>query len=245
MTDQSLVVEIARGFLAKLRTPNAPHASVVSPGVPSRHRCRDGAPVSRTTRRRQGRSRQPLRFGVFTVTGGTVLESWKPKEIGALGKLPSILKPLEFAKDELLVLSGLSHHGRSEGLNGHEHCALMHLTGTELAKKSDGKLVASPSVDQVAARAVGDQTFLPSLELGLSSHETRYSWRAADVSVPYEANPRLVFERMFRGRAPVVPNWKTRANIQPAQGADTSAVHNSMRSGLLWKPVDRSTRIAT
>src|SRR5204863_84460 len=28
---------------------------------------------------------------------------------------------------------------------------------------------------------------------------------------PYEANPRLVFDRMFRGRPPVVPNWKTRA----------------------------------
>lgn len=153
----------------------------------------------------------PLRFGVFTVTGGTVLESWKPKDVGALGKLPSILKPLEFAKDELLVLSGLSHHGRSEGLNAHEHCALMHLTGAEVVKKVDGKLVAGPSVDQVAARAVGDQTFLPSLEIGLSSHETQYSWRAADARVPYEANPRLVFDRMFRGRAPVVPNWAKRA----------------------------------
>ena len=157
-------------------------------------------------------AKPPLRFGVFTVTGGTVLESWKPKEVGALGKLPSILRPLEFAKDVLLVVSGLCHHGRSEGLNGHEHCALMHLTGAEVVKKVDGKLVASPSVDQVAARAVGDQTFLPSLELGLSSHETQYSFRSADTRVPYEANPRLVFDRMFRGRAPVVPNWKTRAS---------------------------------
>ena len=29
--------------------------------------------------------------------------------------------------------------------------------------------------------------------------------------MPYEANPRLVFERMFRGRKPVVPNWSRRA----------------------------------
>jgi hypothetical protein len=160
----------------------------------------------------------PLRFGVFTVTGGTVIESWKPKEVGSLGKLPSILRPLEFAKDELLVLSGLCHHGRSEGLNAHEHCALMHLTGAEIVKKVDGKLVAAPSVDQVAARAVADQTFLPSLEIGLSNHETQYSWRSSDVRVPYEANPRLVFDRMFRGRPPVVPNWKSRA----ANAAKTS-----------------------
>src|SRR4051812_43849483 len=69
----------------------------------------------------------PLRFGVFSVTGGTVLESWKPREVGPLGRLPSILRPLEFARDDILVLSGLGHSGRSEGLNAHEHCSLMHL----------------------------------------------------------------------------------------------------------------------
>jgi len=158
-----------------------------------------------------GAAKPPLRFGVFTVTGGTVLESWKPKDVGTLGKLPSILRPLEFAKDELLVLSGLCHNGRSDGLNGHEHCAFLHLTGAEMAKKVDGKVMVAPSVDQVAAQAVGEQTFLPSLEIGLSNHETRYSFRAADAPVPYEANPRIIYDRMFRGRLPVVPNWKTRA----------------------------------
>jgi hypothetical protein len=170
----------------------------------------------------------PLRFGVFTVTGGTVIESWKPKEVGALGKLPSILRPLEFAKDELLVLSGLCHNGRSEGLNGHEHCAFLHLTGAEAARKVDGKLAVAPSVDQVAARTVGDQTFLPSLELGLSNHETRYSFRAPDAPVPYEANPRIVFDRMFRGRPPVVPNWKTRAANATATGTKTDTIDRSV-----------------
>jgi len=153
----------------------------------------------------------PLRLGIVTVTGGTVLESWKPAQEGPLTRLPSILRPLDFAKDDVLVLSGLSQGGRSEGLNGHEHCALLHLTGADLVRRDNGKLLAGVSVDQAAARAVGDATYLPSLEIGLSSHETRYSWRSADSPVPYEANPRLVFERMFRGRPPVVPNWQRRA----------------------------------
>ena len=63
--------------------------------------------------------RPPLRMGIFTTTGGTVLESWKPKEAGPLGKLPSILRSLEPIKDDLLIISGLSHGGRAEGLNGH------------------------------------------------------------------------------------------------------------------------------
>jgi hypothetical protein len=155
----------------------------------------------------------PLRMGIFTVTGGTVLESWKMKSGGSLasGKLPSILRSLEFAKDDMLLLTGLSHNGRTEGLNGHEGAAFLHLTGAPEAKKVGGKAYASVSVDQVAAKAVGDDTYLPSLELGMSNGETKFSFRGPDQSVPYEANPRLVFERMFRGRKPVVPNWNNRA----------------------------------
>ena len=158
----------------------------------------------------------PMRMGIVTVTGGTVLESWKPKETGALQKLPSILRPLEGVRDELLVLSGLSQNGRSDGgLNAHEHCSLMHLTGCDVVRKVNGKLVAGESIDQAAARAVGGNTLLPSLEIGLAGHENKYSFRSADAPVPFEANPRLVFDRMFRGRTPVAPNWVTRGRGIP------------------------------
>src|SRR5829696_4792421 len=70
----------------------------------------------------------PLRMGIFTVTGGTVLESWQMPKAGAFGdKLPSILRPLEFAKQDLLLLSNLSHGGKGENVNGHENCAFKHL----------------------------------------------------------------------------------------------------------------------
>jgi hypothetical protein len=157
----------------------------------------------------------PLRLGIFSVTGGTVLESWRPREVGALGKLPSILRSLEPFKDDLLVLSGLAHSGNSDGLNAHEHCAFLHLTGATLVKKVDGKIIAAVSVDQVAARATADQTYLPSLELGLNNNQ--YSFRSPETYVPYEANPRLVFERMFKGRSPVVPNWSRRGVARAEQ----------------------------
>jgi hypothetical protein len=157
----------------------------------------------------------PLRLGIFSVTGGTVIESWRPKEVGPLGKLPSILRPLEPFKDDLLVLSGLAHSGHSEGLNGHEHCAFLHLTGAEMARKVDGKVQVAVSVDQATARATLDQTYLPSLELGLNNNQ--YSFRTPETFVPYEANPRLVFERMFRGRPPVVPNWGRRGRARADQ----------------------------
>jgi hypothetical protein len=164
-------------------------------------------------------AKPPLRMGIFTTTGGTVLESWKPKETGALGKLPSILRVLEPMKDDLLVLSGLSHGGKAEGLNGHEHAGFLHLTGAEEAKKVNGKVSASISIDQAAAQAVGARSYLPSLEIGLSNQETRYSWRAADQPVPYESNPRVVFDRMFRGRKVAVPDWSRRSDASDAAPA--------------------------
>ena len=165
----------------------------------------------------------PLRMGIFTVTGGTVLESWKMKEAGPLAKLPSILKPLEFAKNDLLLVTGLSHGGESENLNGHENCAFKHLTGAAKVGKAAGRRYAGISVDQAAARVAGSETFLPSMEFGLSNHETQYSYRSVDEPVPYEDDPRLVFDRMFRGRKPVVPNWQRRASAAGSQAVRDSA----------------------
>ncbi len=156
-------------------------------------------------------AKPPLRFGVFTVTGGTVLESWKMPQAGPLEKLPSILRPLEFCKDDLLLLSGLSNSGKTDGLNGHESCAFTHLTAAQQARREGGRPVASISVDQAAAEIAGKDTLFPSLEFGLSTGETVYSFRRDGSLVPYEADPRLLFDRMFRGRKPIAPNWSTRA----------------------------------
>jgi hypothetical protein len=81
--------------------------------------------------------RPPLRLGIYTVTGGTVIESWMPKETGVLGKLPSILRSLENYKDDLLILSNLSQSGRADGqVNAHEHCAYLHLTAWTRSARS-------------------------------------------------------------------------------------------------------------
>lgn len=165
----------------------------------------------------------PRRMGIVTATGGTVIESWKRTEAGRLTELPSILRSLEFARDDLLVLTGLCQPGKSENLNGHEHCAAMHLTGAEKAGKVGGKMYAGISVDQAAARAAGGETYLPSLEMGLSNHETLYSFRSVDEQVPYEDDPRRVFDRMFRARKPIVPNWQRRAARKGAKLVRDSA----------------------
>src|SRR4051812_45278098 len=109
--------------------------------------------------------RPPLRLAIYTVTGGTVLESWRMAKGGPLPqKLPSILRPLEPFRKDLLILTGLSHNGDGENVNGHEHCAFKHLTGAAKVGKASGKPFAGVSVDQAAARVAGSETYLSSLE---------------------------------------------------------------------------------
>ncbi len=155
------------------------------------------------------RNPAPLRMGVFTVAGGTVIESWKPEYEGKLEKLPSIVRPLEKHKDQLLLVSGLAHHGRVQNVNAHEYCSLLHLTGALKAAKVDGKPQTTVSIDQKVAEHSGHRTFLPSLELSTGG-PNRYSFRSTGESVPFEQNPRVAFDRMFRGRPPRSPDWSQR-----------------------------------
>jgi hypothetical protein len=166
----------------------------------------------------------PVRFGVFTVTGGTVSESWVPQESGTLDKLPSILRPLEPHKSEILVLSNLSQSGDSSGgINAHEHCAYLHLTCCERVGKVDGKPVAGQSVDQRAADVVGGQSLLPSMQIGYAGGETTYFFDRDGRSLPVERDPRLAFDRMFNGRKLVAPNWARRLAGQNASDQTKSA----------------------
>lgn len=171
-----------------------------------------------------GSVRPPVRMGIFTVSGGTVLESFKPESAGPLGELPSILRPLQPYKDDLVIVSGLSQNGKTTGkFNGHTSCAALHLTCVAEAKEEGGKYILGPSLDQLAAQQVGKESFLPSLEIGQGRGETKFSYAAADEPVPYEGNPKMVFDRMFRGRQPTVPNWAPAGSVAAAPAAKSQS----------------------
>lgn len=155
-------------------------------------------------------NRPPLRMGIVTVKGGTVLESWVPKNKGKLDKLPSIMRSLEPLKRDITVISGLSQEG-GKGNNAHNHCANVHLTCDAGVTKVNGKFSPTISIDQYVANNLEKDHIYQSLELGVSNGEATFSFKDDGSSVPYEGNMRLAFERMFKGRRPVVPNWNRRA----------------------------------
>ena len=152
----------------------------------------------------------PLRMGIVTVKGGTVKESWVPEKEGKLEKLPSIMRSLEPIKKDLLIVSGLSQEG-GKGNNAHNHCANVHLTCDAGVTQKNGKFAPTISVDQFVAGKIEQDHIYQSLEMGASNGEASFSFKNDGSIVPYEGNMRLVFERMFKGRKPMVPNWSRRA----------------------------------
>jgi len=160
------------------------------------------------------KSPAPNRMAILYVPNGQNMADWTPKAEGANFDLPAILEPLAAVKDELLVLTGLTaDKARAHGDGGGDHARALgaFLTGCQ-PKKTDGTDIrVGVSVDQVAAARLGDQTRLPSLELGCEHgsmagncdsgyscvYSSTMSWRSATQPLPKEVNPKLAFERLF------------------------------------------------
>jgi hypothetical protein len=126
-----------------------------------------------------------------------------------------ILEPLTPFRQHLLVLSGLSSR-EADGITGegggdHSRGQAAFLTGVHAKKTQGPDFQAGVSMDQIAARELGSDTELASLELALESNDLvggcelglacaytgTIAWRNATTPVPMEVDPRAVFERLF------------------------------------------------
>ena len=161
----------------------------------------------------------PTRMAFIFVPNGVVMNNWLPKTEGYGFQLPRTLDPLAAVRDDLLVLSGLTHDkGREngDGPGDHARSASVFLTGAQ-PRKTDGEHIRSGiSVDQLAAQAVGQKTRFSSLELGVDpgrmagncdsgyscAYSSNISWSSESTPVGKEVNPRLVFERLFASGKP-------------------------------------------
>ena len=152
---------------------------------------------------------------------------WEPKAEGALPeKLPYILESLEKVKDQTVVMTGLWSQSAEppEGTTGSDHwVAAAYLTAIKPRKTAGSDAtVGSPTIDQMIARKIGQDTLLPSLQLAVEdpnssssncgegyscSYTNSISWVELPTPdgetvprtspLPMELNPQVVFERLF------------------------------------------------
>lgn len=162
---------------------------------------------------RSAKRQPPLRLGFVYVPNGMVMANWTPAAQGKDYKFTPILKPLEPHREQTLVLSGLMDHNANalgDGGGDHARASASFLTGCH-PRESGSDIYAGVSADQLAARALGHKTRLPSLELGLEdtrivgqcdgnyscAYTSSISWRTPTTPLPPMPNPRHVFERLF------------------------------------------------
>lgn len=155
----------------------------------------------------------PKRLGFVYFPNGAMMDQWIPKTAGSGFEFTPTLAPLEPYKDQLVVIGNLARAGTTIG--DHAVAAAGWLTGVYAKKTEAEDVLAGPTIDQLVARQVGDETAFPSLELatedftgyiggctpGFScTYMNTLCWASATSPVPMEINPRVAFERMF-GRA--------------------------------------------
>src|SRR5947208_3067991 len=154
----------------------------------------------------------PRFVGIFNPHG------WEPghwaMKPGELSDLPSILKPLEPWKDSITVISGLdatsSMPPAGEAGGDHSRSAAT-FSGAQPKKTVSSDIHLGITIDQIIAQKYGQSNPLPSLQVkcedqsslatcpwGYScSYVNSISWSAATRPLPFEANPQVVFERLF------------------------------------------------
>ena len=159
--------------------------------------------------------KRATRLSFVYVPNGIIMDKWTPATEGAGFQMTPILEPIASYRDQMLVLSGLDCKNANpqpgEGGGDHERGSGAFLTGVHPKKTGGADIQAGTSIDQIAAKELGNQTELASLELTLDfaefvggcdpgyscAYTNTISWRSPTTPIPMENNPRQVFERLF------------------------------------------------
>ena len=148
------------------------------------------------------------RLGYIYVPMGFNPEHWTPTT-ETLDELPSSLQPLGDVRDQVAVLTNMDLQNAYPGSHATSNSAFLSAARAKLTESSDYYL--GTTVDQIAARHIGQQTQLPSLELAMDLlttvgqcdngyacvYQNNLSWSSPTTPLPAEAHPRIVFESLF------------------------------------------------
>ena len=148
------------------------------------------------------------RLGFVYMPMGAHIPQWTPPG-DDLSTLSPILQSLEPVRDKIAVLTNMELKNAYPGTHATSNAAFLSAAKAKWTESTDYYL--GTTVDQVAAKQLGRETRLPSLELAMDLlttvgqcdngfacvYQNNLSWSSPTTPIPAEAHPRVAFERLF------------------------------------------------
>jgi len=150
------------------------------------------------------------RLGFVYIPMGCNWFQWFPKDVGNITELSPTLSTLTPVLNQVTVISNLElKNSYSPGNHATSNSGFLSAARAKMTEGADYELATT--VDQIAAKQLGKETRLPSLELAVDAttpigacdggmsciYVNCLSWSGPTTPLPTEANPRVVFERLF------------------------------------------------
>ena len=156
----------------------------------------------------------PPRLGFVYASHGIIHSQWKPTKTGKNFDLSPNLQPLAKMRDQINVFTNLSHleaDTKGDGSGDHNRAAAAWLTGVHAYDRTrpGAEIRLATTADQIAARHLGKDTQVPSIEMTLDTasqgscdsgdcfYVNTVSWRNETTPNTPENHPRVIFERLF------------------------------------------------
>ncbi|MBL8229467.1 MAG: DUF1552 domain-containing protein [Bryobacterales bacterium] len=148
------------------------------------------------------------RIGYVYMPMGATISQWTPPGTD-LKQLSPSLQSLEKVADYVTVFTNMELRNAYPGTHATSNASFLSCAKAKWTESSDYFL--GTTVDQVAAKQIGQETRLPSLELSMDLlhtvgqcdngfacvYQNNLSWSSPTSPLQAEAHPRIVFERLF------------------------------------------------
>jgi hypothetical protein len=196
-------------------------------------------------------ARPTPRVGFIYIANGVIQNLWVPATAGRSFDLTPTLAPFAKVREQITVLSGLSHLQADtfgDGTGDHPRASAVWLTGVHAFDRTrpDVEVRLATTADQYIAQAIGKDSPIPSLELAVDQptqgscdsgdcfYINTVSWRNETTPNPTEQHPRIVFERLFGDGGPAAARQarvRSRTSILDSVRAEASRVAGSLGAG--------------
>jgi hypothetical protein len=182
------------------------------------------------------------RIGYVYMPMGSDLSRWTPSG-DTLEELSPTLSSLAPVREHVIAVSNLELRSAYPGSHATSNSAFLSCAKAKVTESSDYHL--GTTVDQIAARQLGVQTQMPSLELCMDLmatvgqcdngyacvYQNNLSWSSPTNPLPAEAHPRLVFESLFgegKNTAERRASLKKRASLLDAVNEEITRLNSKL-----------------